>query len=82
MRPGRALLTMLSVVIGVAGVVAVTTATNATHQAYRDMYAAMTGRAASVRRVRTSHAGRQPLPDTPPRSRPRLPSISKRFALR
>lgn len=45
-RPGRALLTMLSVVIGVSGVVAVTTATEATHQAYRDMYAAMTGRAA------------------------------------
>lgn len=45
-RPGRALLTMFSVVIGVAGVVSVTTATNATHHAYHDMYAAMSGRAA------------------------------------
>src|SRR5688572_8828770 len=45
-RPGRALLTMLSVVIGVAGVVAVTTATMATHTAYDNMYAALIGRAA------------------------------------
>ena len=41
LRPGRAVLTMLSVVIGVGGVVAVTTATNATHEAYTDMFAAM-----------------------------------------
>lgn len=45
-RLGRALLTVLSVVIGVAGVVAVITATGATHGAYRDMYAAIAGRAA------------------------------------
>jgi putative ABC transport system permease protein len=44
-RPSRVILTILSVVIAVAGVVAVTTATDATEQAYRDMYAAISGRA-------------------------------------
>jgi putative ABC transport system permease protein len=45
-RPGRALLTLSSVVIGVAAVVAVTIAAKTTDQAYREMFAAVAGRAA------------------------------------
>ena len=37
-RPGRATLTLLSIVISVAAVVAVTVSKNTTHQAYKDMY--------------------------------------------
>lgn len=44
-RPGRALLTTASVVIGVAAVVAVSVAAKTTDQAYREMFAAVTGRA-------------------------------------
>src|SRR5688500_13910715 len=45
-RPGRAILTLLSVVIGVAAVVSVTIAAATTRRAYKEMYEAMTGRAA------------------------------------
>jgi putative ABC transport system permease protein len=45
-RPGRALLTLLSIVIGVAAVVAVTVGTATTHQAYQEMYESVAGRAA------------------------------------
>ena len=44
-RPGRAILTLLSVVLGVAAVVAITTASGATRRAYDDMYRSMAGRA-------------------------------------
>jgi putative ABC transport system permease protein len=45
-RPGRAMLTLLSVVIGVAAVVAVNVATDTTRQAYKEMFESVTGRAA------------------------------------
>jgi putative ABC transport system permease protein len=45
-RPARATLTLLSIVLGVAAVVSVAMATSATRRAYREMYTAMTGRAA------------------------------------
>ena len=45
-RPGRALLTLLSIVIGVATVVSISIATTTTRLAYRDMFAALAGRAA------------------------------------
>lgn len=45
-RPGRAMLTLLSIVIGVAAVVAVTVGTTTTHQAYQTMYESVAGRAA------------------------------------
>ena len=45
-RPGRATLTLLSIVIGVAAVVAVIVGTNTTNQACQEMYASMAGRAA------------------------------------
>ncbi len=44
-RPGRALLTLLSIVIGVATVVSISIATSTTRLAYREMFAAVTGRA-------------------------------------
>jgi putative ABC transport system permease protein len=45
-RPGRATLTLLSIVIGVAAVVAVTVGTATTNQAFQEMYASVAGRAA------------------------------------
>lgn len=45
-RPGRATLTLLSIVIGVAAMVAVDIGTTTTHQAYQTMYEGMAGRAA------------------------------------
>ncbi len=45
-RPGRALLTLLSIVIGVAAVVSIGIASSTTRRAYREMFAAVTGRAA------------------------------------
>ncbi len=45
-RPGRATLTLMSIVISVAAVVAVTVSKNTTHQAYKDMYESVAGRAA------------------------------------
>jgi len=44
-RPGRALLTLLSIVIGVATVVSISIATSTTRLAYREMFASVTGRA-------------------------------------
>ncbi|MBN2578368.1 MAG: ABC transporter permease [Pirellulales bacterium] len=44
-RPGRATLTLLSIVIGVAAVVSVTVSTTTTHEAYENMYLSMTGKA-------------------------------------
>jgi putative ABC transport system permease protein len=44
-RPGRALLTLLSIVLGVASVVAVTLATGAARQAFQDLFAAVAGKA-------------------------------------
>ncbi|MFZ5828861.1 MAG: ABC transporter permease [Planctomycetota bacterium] len=44
-RPGRTLLTLLSVVIGVAAVVSITIATATTRRAYTEMFAAVTGKA-------------------------------------
>src|SRR5205085_12507556 len=45
-RPGRALLTLLGIVIGVAAVVATSWTARATHGAYRAMFESMAGRAA------------------------------------
>ena len=45
-RPGRAILTLLSIVIGVAAVVAVTISTATTNQAYKEMFESVTGKAA------------------------------------
>jgi putative ABC transport system permease protein len=45
-RPGRATLTLLSIVIGVAALVAVTVSTATTDRACQDMYASVAGRAA------------------------------------
>ena len=45
-RPGRATLTLLSIIIGVAAVVAVTVGTATTNQAFQEMYASVAGRAA------------------------------------
>ena len=45
-RPGRTLLSLLSIVIGVAAVVAINLATATTRVAYRQMFATVTGRAA------------------------------------
>ncbi len=45
-RPGRATLTLLSIVLGVAAVVAVTVGTSTTHQACQQMYENVAGRAA------------------------------------
>ena len=44
-RPGRAILTLLSIVIGVAAVVAVTISTATTNQAYKEMFESVTGKA-------------------------------------
>ncbi len=45
-RPGRATLTLLSIIIGVAAVVAVTVGTATTNRAFQEMYASVAGRAA------------------------------------
>lgn len=45
MRPGRALLTLSSVVIGVAAVASVALAIGTTRRAYQEMFVALTGRA-------------------------------------
>jgi putative ABC transport system permease protein len=45
-RPGRAILTLLSIVISVAAAVAVNLSTATTHRAYQQMYESLTGRAA------------------------------------
>lgn len=45
-RPGRATLTLLSIIIGVAAMVAVDIGTTTTHEAYRTMYESMAGKAA------------------------------------
>ena len=45
-RPGRAALTLLSIVLGVAAVIAVSLATSTTRRAYREMYRTVAGRAA------------------------------------
>ncbi len=45
MRPGRSILTLLSVVIGVAAVVSVSIGTATARRAYQEMFAAVTGRA-------------------------------------
>lgn len=45
-HPGRAILTLASIVIGVAAVVSVRLSSNSTRQAYKEMFASMTGRAA------------------------------------
>jgi putative ABC transport system permease protein len=45
-RPGRAILTLLSIVIGVAAVVSVSIATSTTSAAYKAMYETVNGRAA------------------------------------
>ncbi|HWC91457.1 MAG TPA: FtsX-like permease family protein [Pirellulales bacterium] len=44
-RPGRTVLTLLSVVIGVAAVASVSLAIGTTRRAYQDMFVALTGRA-------------------------------------
>ncbi|MCX7429070.1 MAG: FtsX-like permease family protein [Planctomycetia bacterium] len=44
-RPGRAILTLLSIVIAVAAVTSVSIATSTTRVAYREMFATVTGRA-------------------------------------
>lgn len=44
-RPGRALLTLLSIVIGVAAVVSVNVAVSTTRESYKEMFACLTGRA-------------------------------------
>jgi hypothetical protein len=44
-RPGRALLTLTSIVIGVTAVVSISITTTATRLAYQEMFATVTGRA-------------------------------------
>jgi len=44
-RPGRTILTLLSIVIGVSAIVAVRLATNATHESYTQMFSSVNGRA-------------------------------------
>lgn len=44
-RPGRALLTLFSIVLGVASVVAVTLATGTARQAFKNLFAAVAGKA-------------------------------------
>lgn len=44
-RPGRAILTLLSIVIGVAAVVAVTISTATTNESYKEMFESVTGKA-------------------------------------
>jgi putative ABC transport system permease protein len=44
-RPGRAILTLLSIIIAVAAVTSVSIATSTTRVAYREMFATVTGRA-------------------------------------
>jgi putative ABC transport system permease protein len=48
MRPSRAILTLLSIVIGVAAVVAVTIASGTTRQAFNQIYETVAGRASLV----------------------------------
>jgi putative ABC transport system permease protein len=45
-RPGRSILTLTGIVIAVAAIVSVTAVTTSTRQAYRDMFSAVTGKAA------------------------------------
>src|SRR5262249_17252757 len=45
-RPGRTVLTLLGIVLGVAASVAVTVTVRTTREAHRDMFEALTGRAA------------------------------------
>ena len=45
-RPGRAILTLLSIIIGVGAMVAVDIGTTTTHEAYQTMYESMAGKAA------------------------------------
>src|SRR5436309_6997856 len=47
-RPSRAILTLLSIVIGVAAVVAVTIASGTTRQAFNQIYETVAGRASLV----------------------------------
>lgn len=44
-RPGRALLTLLGIVLGVGSMVAISLTSDTTRQAYKDMFDALTGRA-------------------------------------
>jgi putative ABC transport system permease protein len=44
-RPGRTLLTLVGIIIGVAAVVAISITISTTHQAYRDMFQSLAGRA-------------------------------------
>lgn len=59
-RPGRTLLTILSVVIGVAAFVAVTISTRTTREAYKTMFSAVTGKAA----LEVSGEGNEGFPQT------------------
>ena len=45
-RPGRATLTLLSITLGMAAIVAVNLGTATTRQAYKRMYAELSGRSA------------------------------------
>jgi putative ABC transport system permease protein len=45
-RPGRTFLTLMGIVIGVAAIVAVSAVSTSTRQAYRDMFEAVSGKAA------------------------------------
>jgi putative ABC transport system permease protein len=45
-RPGRAILTLLSIVIGVAAIVSVNVTTTTTHAGYQELYRSFTGRVA------------------------------------
>ncbi len=59
-HPGRALLTLLSVVIGVAAVLAVGLSTGSARRAYQEMYQTITGRAA----LEVTAAGGAPLDES------------------
>ena len=48
MRPSRAILTLLSIVIGVAAVVAVTIASGTTRMAFNQIYQTIAGKASLV----------------------------------
>jgi putative ABC transport system permease protein len=84
-RPGRATLTLLSIVIGVAAVVAVTVGTATTNQAFQEMYASVAGRAAfDVVAAGDASFDEKVLADVEktPGVKAAVPTVQKRTALR
>jgi putative ABC transport system permease protein len=70
-RPGRATLTLLSIVIGVAAVVSVSVGTSTTHQACQEMYERVAGRAA----LEVAAVGNVPFSDDVVRKIEQVPGV-------